>query len=450
VRAVAVSGPRRMPLTVSQEYFTSDPYFNGFISTVPPSGSHTNPPATYHVAPYDESAAVPGQWDMHAIRLGYAFEYSQANNGSSVQNAGALGSGTIKIAMIDTGVDSTHPELANKVAYQHCFVTNPNTGSQSTSSFSTDPDGHGTDVTGVAAANTNNAFGYAAAGGNVVVYGYRVFPTPDDTCSDQNPLVTPGPLCTAEPADVASAINDAIAKGVNVISLSLGGAGTTNAPACTGGVDSDLTEGQAINAAIAHNIVVVAAAGNDATAALEAPACDTGVIAVGASALDDGQPNGSGVANGSPSNPLEYVAGYSDYGSPGAAPGSASAWGIVAPGGDPSGGDVDFLHWIINIWTSTPLDSQFAGDCFDDYPNIQGTTPPLDCSTLIAGTSMATPHVAGAAALILAVNSTYQSPAKMKQLLCSTADDIGSPHEGCGRLNIYRAMAVALHDPSPP
>jgi len=63
---------------------------------------------------------------------------------------------------------------------------------------------------------------------------------------------------------------------------------------------------------------------------------------------------------------------------------------------------------------------------------------------------MAAPHVAGAAALILSVNPAYRSSAKMKQLLCSTADDINDSREGCGRLNVYRAMAVALGDPSPP
>jgi len=38
----------------------------------------------------------------------------------------------------------------------------------------------------------------------------------------------------------------------------------------------------------------------------------------------------------------------------------------------------------------------------------------------------------------------------MKVLLCTTADDIADPHEGCGRLNIYRAMAHAVGDPNPP
>ena len=139
-------------------------------------------------------------------------------------------------------------------------------------------------------------------------------------------------------------------------------------------------------------------------------------------------------------------------------PDSIASWGIVAPGGDPSrrgsspnATTIDYLHWIENIWTSTPYmsspsDQSFAGNCAasTEYGE-QG-----NCRTLIAGTSMATPHVAGAAALILSVNPLYQPPALMKALLCDYADDIGDPHEGCGRLNVYRAMAKALTDPSPP
>jgi subtilisin family serine protease len=450
VRSVALAGARRLPLTVSQPYFTNDPYFNGFATTVPPTTGATAPPSTYHVAPYEQSASVPGQWEMHAIMLEHAFAYSQANNGSTVSNANALGSSAIKIAVIDTGADSTHPELTSKVAYQRCFITNPS-NVQSTSDFAPDPQGHGTDVSGLAAAATGNAFGFAGAGGNAVLYTYRVFPEPDDSCASDS-TSSASAQCGASPLDLASAINDAVAQKVNVISISLGSGG------CTNGVDDDATEDQALTTALAQNIVVAAAAGNDGLGSIDAPACKSGVIAVGASALDDGQPNGTNSGLGTPTTPKEYIAGYSNFGSPGATVHSASAWGIVAPGGDPqncsSCTDLDDLHWISDIWTSLPFqtdpsDNSYTGDCTDDYPS-SATTAPVDCRIFIAGTSMATPLVAGAAALILAVNNTYASPAKMKQLLCATADDIQAADEGCGRLNVYRAMATALADPHLP
>jgi subtilisin family serine protease len=248
---------------------------------------------------------------------------------------------------------------------------------------------------------------------------------------------------------------DAVAQHVNVISMSLGGGG------CTNGVDSDATEGTAITEALNAGIIVVAAAGNAGGSGLDAPACITGVIAVGATGLDDGTTTGTSdytrsVTGASSSNPIEYVASYSQYGSPAKNFRSSSAWGIVAPGGDAnlSIDDEDDLHWIYNIWTSTPFegyanDPAFLGECATDYP-VDNTTGPVECRTFIEGTSMATPHVAGAAALILAVNSSYQSSTAMKTLLCQTADDLGDAHEGCGRLNVYRAMATALGDTNPP
>ena len=426
VRSVGPAGGRRYSTAVSAPFFTNDPYFNGFG-------------ASLHVPPYDESASIPGQWGMHAMRLEYAFAYSQPGNGSGITSAGALGSSGVKIAVIDSGEDASHPELRSKLAYQRCFITN-SSNVQSTSGFATDRDGHGTDVSGIAAAATNNGLGFAGSGGNAVVYGYRVYPTPDDNCAVDTATPTTDAQCGADTGDVASAIADAIANHVNVINLSLGGGG------CTGGVDEDSAEGNAIADAIAANIVVVASAGNGSTGSLAAPACDSGVIAAGASALGDGQVNGSGLPKGTAAAPIEYVASYSQHGSPGAAPNNPAAWGIVAPGGDPTPNDPDDLHWIENIWTSTPFDAKFAGSCTPDFGSMSVT----DCRVEIAGTSMSSPAVAGGAALILAANPAYQSPARMKQLLCSTAHDIGDPNEGCGRLDIYRAMATALSDPNPP
>ena len=447
VTSIAVTGQRRYHATTSALY-TTDPYFTGQSPTK-------------ETPPYSESSSNPGQWDMHVIGLENAFGYSVAGT-TYTSTSNALGSSSIKIAIIDTGEDAGHPELNNKIAYQKCFITNDGATPvvQSTGNFSTDEDGHGTDVSGIAAAATNNNLGFAGAGGNAMIYAYRVFPTPDDNCANSN---SNDNQCSSDTADIAGAINDAVAKGVNVISMSLGG-GT-----CSAGVDDDPTEGAAVKSALMANVIVVAAAGNAGGQSVDAPACISGVIAVGASALYDGTLTGTTtfsrpnvITTGTAMSPVEYVPSYSQYGTTNTYQ-SAQSWGIVAPGGDPSANEgstnvaADDLHWIENIWTSTPFlanagDTNFTGNCAADY---NGTIPGLsttgDCRTLIAGTSMATPHVAGAVALILAVAPSYQTPAAMKTLLCTTADNLGGDtHQGCGRLNVYRAMAHAIGDTMSP
>ncbi|MDQ2864725.1 MAG: S8 family serine peptidase [Candidatus Eremiobacteraeota bacterium] len=406
-------------LAVNTPLETNDPVFDG-----------TGVPPLY------EDAATDGQWDMHVIGLDSAFAYSSPSNGSVVApNPNALGSTGVLLAIIDTGADLTHPDLAAaNVVTTKCFITDTN-NTTSTGSFVTDPDGHGTNVSGIAGAAVGNAFGYVGAAGNVSLMVYRVFPTPDSSCSTTSK--NPPPQCTASGLDIASAINDAVNNGANVINLSFGGS------LCNNGQDPDSLEGGAVANAIANHVIVVAAAGNDSTQnGIGAPGCDPGVIAVGATGWNDGLPNGSGFHN---SSRHEYVASYSQYGSNNTLR-SSNSWGIVAPGGDAQNvNDTDYLHWIDNAWTSTPFDSaDGAYSCSDTF----GESP--NCHTLIDGTSMSSPHVAGAAALLLSVNKQYASPAAMYQLLCRTADDIGDAHQGCGRLNVYRAMAVAIRDPNLP
>jgi subtilisin family serine protease len=455
VRSVGLTGQRRFVSTVTAPLFTQDPYFQGFTTNQISAAGITPTTATFETGPLEESANVPGQWDAHVTGLEDAFAYSQVNNGSGVSSAGAIGLSSVNIAIIDTGEDTNHPDLTSKIVHQGCFITDPN-GNQSSSGFETDPQGHGTDVAGLAAEDTGNNYGFSGAGGNSSLFAYRVFPTPDDNCANDN---SNDDQCGAVTTDIASAIEDAIANHANVISMSLGGGG------CVNGVDTDPVEGAAVAEAIAANVIVVAAAGNEGASQLDAPGCDTGVLGVGASALADGTPTGSnsGTVNGlgTATSPVEYVASYSNFGGP-ANVHNANAWGIVAPGADPSTADEtsasggDLLHWVTNIWTTTPFmananDTSFSGACF---PDILGASGAIDCQILIAGTSMATPHVAGSAALILSAtggsSSPFQNPAMMRALLCQTSDDIHDPNEGCGRLNIYRAMAIALNDPNPP
>lgn len=395
----------RFPLSTTAS-FTNDPYPNGF--------------APDNLPPFYEASNSPGQWDLHVICAANAWGYGNANS-TGVTHAGALG-GTAPIAIIDTGADLTHPELQGRVSYAETVLDGVVTVG---TSGMHDNDGHGTDVAGIAGAAANNNLGFAGVAYAAPLMIFRVFPDPPSGgCSPGST----NPACGASPTDIAQAIDDAVANGAKVINLSLGS--TTADPAEEGAVAS----------AIAAGVVVVAAAGNGNAAgvgqpSLDYPAADPGVIAVGASAIDD-------------SNPLlisEKVASYSNY------DGTNPQWGVVAPGGDPPACEtattnpcaVDDLHWIENIYTSTAADGSSSSAC---KPDFDSSSSIVDCRILIAGTSQASPHVAGAASLLLSVGA---SASQIKNILCSTATSIPSITAGCGRINIYKAMAQVVGDPNP-
>lgn len=397
VKSASRSAVRRLFSTTAA--FPNDPFFNGFSPNTTP--------------PLYQGTGTGGQWDTHAICAANAWGYGNTNS-TGVTHPGALG-GTVRVAIIDTGADLTHPELATRVVFQETVLQ----GVVTTTGMH-DNDGHGTNVAGIAAATANNGVGFAGVAYAAPLMIFKVFPDPPPGgCAPGSTSNT----CTASGADVATAIRDAVTNGARVINLSLGAS------------TPDPAEESAVAAAIAAGVVVVAASGNEGAANLDYPAADSGVIAVGASSIDDTNPNLIG----------ESVASYSNYSA------ANPTWGVVAPGGDPcpgtSGGstcnDQDDLHWIENIYTSTAADSTQA--CRVDPNSTNGIA---DCRILFAGTSQATPHVTGAVALLLSVNPAL-TPATVKTTLCSTARNISNSKQGCGRVDVYRAMASAVGDPSP-
>lgn len=405
VKSVSYGAYRYLQSTTASSAFTNDPFFQGFTPG--------------NVPPLYQTTATGGQWDSHVICAANAWAYGKTNT-TGRSFAGALG-GTAPIAIIDTGADLTHPELTGRVIYAESVlngVVTPGLAGMH------DNDGHGTDVAGIAAAAGNNALGFAGVAYAAPLLIFKVFPDPPSTGC---PPGSNDPQCTAQPTDISRAINDAVAHGAKVINLSLG----DTAP--------DVAEENAVAAAIAAGVVVVAASGNGnaqyvGQPFVDYPAADPGVIAVGASAIDDSNLSALG----------EKVASYSNYSG-----GNPTSWGVVAPGGDPCAGstssacdDPDDLHWIENIFTSTSNDPTLAGACKPD----PGSTGPNDCRILIAGTSQATPHVAGAASLLLSVGAPAS---QIKTLLCSTAVPIPGGKAGCGRINVYKAMAAAVGDPNP-
>ena len=205
--------------------------------------------------------------------------------------------------------------------------------------------------------------------------------------------------CGGYTSDIADAITwssggtvtgvPANANKAKVLNLSLGGSG-----AC------DATTQTAINGARSRGSVVVVAAGNDNMNVSNAsPANCSGVIAVAATGKTGGR------------------ASYSNYG---------TLVDVAAPGGDGS-------YSVIST-----LNSGSSGPGSDNYAGYQGT-------------SMATPHVAGVAALMFAAKSTL-TPDQVESMLKSTARAFPATCSGCGTgiVDATAAVNAAIGGTTPP
>ena len=254
--------------------------------------------------------------------------------------ATTTGDPNLTVAVLDTGVDSGHADLAGKVVLPgKVFCSVP--GEVCTPGV--DLVGHGTHVSGTIAAATNNGVGIAGLGWQTKVFMYKVLEDPNPGQGD------PGGG-EGSTADIASAIYDAVNSGFRVINMSL-----SNEPcsvdAFNCGPDPDTQA--AVAYAIDHGVVVVAAAGNSATTEPTFPAGYPGVLSV--AATDNNR----------------VVAGFSEFG---------TAANLAAPG--------------VNV-LSTWKDGNYAID---------------------TGTSMAAPHVAAAAALVMARFPSLSGPQVVTQL----------------------------------
>ena len=150
------------------------------------------------------------------------------------------------VAVIDSGADLDHPDLVPNLVAGYDFV-NGDTQPM-------DDNGHGTMVSGIIGAATNNGVGVAGIAWNAKVMPLKALDA-EGSGFDSN---------------IVGAIYRAISLNVDVINLSLGG------PDAGSGLQT------AIDDALANDIVVIAAAGNSGAAAPSFPAAFPGVVSVGA------------------------------------------------------------------------------------------------------------------------------------------------------------------------
>jgi subtilisin family serine protease len=163
----------------------------------------------------------------------------------------STGSAQIVVADVDTGVDSTQPDLQGKLVPGNDFVNGD--------SDPADDNGHGTGVAGIIAADTNNDVGVAG-----YCWSCRVMP-----------VKVLGADGSGFSSTVAQGVLWATDHGARVINLSLG------SPV------EDLTVAASAQYASAHGALVVAAAGNDSASIVDYPAAIPGVLSVSASDQND-------------------------------------------------------------------------------------------------------------------------------------------------------------------
>lgn len=218
--------------------------------------------------------ALRQQPGVAAIALDLPVEIADVTPGAAFIGADAIwrdfglnGAG-VRVAVLDTGVDTAHVDLAASVVGQHCF--NRNSGclpdGAAEGDIGQDQNGHGTHVAGIIASRGQTSpQGIAAASELVAV---RVL----------------GQSGAGFTSDVLAGMDWVVANqaqlGVKVMNLSLGGGGY--AGVCDQADANTMLYAAAVQAARQVGITVFAAAGNNGQAdLLMAPACVSGVIAVG-------------------------------------------------------------------------------------------------------------------------------------------------------------------------
>jgi len=265
------------------------------------------------------------------------------------------GNESVLIAIIDTGIDFDHPDLKNKIYSSGYDFANED-------SDATDDHGHGTHVSGIASADTNNSEGMAGVAWNCKILPIKVM---DEEGSGYYSWII-------------DAIRWAADNGASVINLSLGGD------------ESSKALEEALQYAYERDVVIIAAAGNEAGSVIYPAAYDAYCIAVAASDYND----------------------------------SRTEWSNHGPEIDVAAPGERILSCVpIWYWEDSP------------FPYGYGF-----------GTSMAAPHVSGLAALIKSIKPWLKA-SEIMNVIRYTADDVNADaypgkdeYIGYGRINMEKAL----------
>jgi type VII secretion-associated serine protease mycosin len=312
------------------------------------SGDATTDPTTPPAGNGDPSALAtatdpkrPSQWALNSVDFEDAWDQT-------------TGSG-VCVAVLDTGIATSHPEFAGRIG-----------GTLDLSGDGVeDGYGHGTHVAGIIAADANNGIGVAGAAPGATLLVVKV-------------LANDG---WGQSSWVAQGITWAVDHGARVINMSLGSACPQSAPS---GCDSTAMQ-TAVAYAQAHDVVVVAAAGNEGDPLDHYPDRTNPEYGYWSWPAALSWPIAVAAVDSSSNRPaFSTQASYVDVAAPGA---SILSTAPVAP---------------TTVWTS-------------------GTTG----YGTMSGTSMATPYVSGLVALLRSAHPT-ETATQIRSRVTSTADDLGA------------------------
>jgi subtilisin family serine protease len=305
------------------------------------------------------------QWYLPRINASRAWALATATEGFGG------GFSTIHVAVIDSGIDLDHPEFKGRLLDGKNYAV-PN-------SKIVDDCGHGTHVAGLIGAITNNQVGVAGVAPNVRIDPRKV-------------LRNDGGLCVGTVRNVATAIQDVVDSGVDIINLSL------QLSTCSAGSECDLFMKTALQRAAANGILSIAASGNSG-GVVAYPAAFPDVMGIAATTIDDRR------------------ASYSN---------SGAQVEMAAPGGTTSSSI--YSTWPANV------------NC-----RSTGSASPQSTYCNSEGTSMSAAIVTGAAALLWSVNPD-QTAEDIRQLLRDTATPVNATvaEVGSGRLDLHAALRRLL------
>jgi subtilisin family serine protease len=324
--------------------------------------------------------------------------------------AGATGSPSTVVAVIDTGIATNHPDLASNIVYMDCYNS---AGSFADGACSPYPDAsdHGTHVAGTVAANFGG--GVVGVGPQLGLAGYNTFE------------IIPGFGLGAFTDSRWAAMLDAADRGFDVINMSLGSSGVYGGQGTNGLATFVAADKRVAQYVTRAGVTVVASAGNDGLNTngtyIHIPGDYPSIINVAATGI---QP--------APRFPypdaFDIQAFYSNFG---------AAVTVAAPGGDCG-----------QIGT---CNADRPADWFEYLVLSAIVTPDPTCAATQscpvgwgwkAGTSMAAPHVAGVAGVIMDENPTM-SPRQVTSLIKQTAENLGDRQLfGHGMVNLSAALGL--------